>query len=288
MSKAILKYKSHPKAYVINCHGAPYRGAINELRISEDFSINEKLKYILPDLGNYQVIIETEVNDSSELQSKHFEIKKIIEELDRSWMYACGHPLNKKILSFVGPYIDFPDGNMNGWTSNYREAEKEVNIGKVHIVFNAEKVTHSSFSYWPLKNALTVRDAVISTQDNVAALIDLHYFAHKVEDSYSSLFFLAKAMELVRAMLPGKTDDKKEKQLPDEFKSRLKTSLHYIMGLANNRYEIRHIVKEKKNCTLHEKLNNDEIDDYKHDSDLFIRFVACRELAIPLIFPKRM
>lgn len=288
MSKAILRYKSHPKAYEINCEGAPYRGAINELCISEDFSINEKLKHISPALGDYQVIIETEVDDSSELQSKHFEIKTIIEELDRSWMYACGHPLNKRILSFVGPYIDFPDGNINGWTSNYREAEKEVNKGKAHIVFSSEKVTHSSFSYWPLKTALTVRDAFISTQDNVAALIDLHYFAHKVEDSYSSFFFLAKAMELVQAMLPGKTDDKKEKQLPGEFKSRLKKSLHYIMGLANTRYEIRHIVKEKNNCTLHERLNNDEIDAYRHDADLFIRFVACRELEIPLIIPKRV
>lgn len=287
MSKAILKYKSDPKVYEIHCEDAPYRGAINELSISEDFLINEKLKHISPALGDYQLIIETEVNDSSELQSKHFEIKTIIQELDRSWMYACGHPFNKKVLSFVGPYVDFPDGNINGWTSNYREAEKEVNKGKAHIVFSSEKVTHSSFSYWPLKKALTVREAYNTAQENVAALVDLHFFAHKVEDSYSSFFFLAKSMELVQAMLPGKTDAKKEKKLPDEFRSRLKTSLHHIMGLANTRYEIRHIVKEKQNCTLHERLNNSEINVYKHDADLFIRFVACRELAIPLIIPER-
>lgn len=59
------------------------------------------------------------------------------------------------------------------------------------------------------------------------------------------------------------------------------------MGLANTRYEIRHIVKEKQNCTLHESLNNNEINSYKHDADLFIRFVVCRELAIPLIIPVR-
>ena len=287
MSKSILRYKSEPKAYEIHCEDAPYRGVLNESSISEVFLINEKLNHISPALGDYQLIIETEVNDSSELQSKHFEIKILTQELDRSWMYACGHPLNKKVLSFVGPYIDFPDGNINGWTSNYREAEKEVNKGKAHILFSSEKITHSSFSYWPLKTALTVREAYNTAQENVAALVDLHFFSHKVEDSYSSFFFLAKAMELVQAMLPGKTDDKKEKKLPDEFRSRLKTSLHNIMGLANTRYEIRHIVKEKQNCKLHERLNNDEINAYKHDADLFIRFVACRELAIPLIIPGR-
>ncbi len=72
MSKAILRYKSDPKAYEIHCEDVPYRGSINELSISEDFLINEKLIHISPGLGDYQLIIETEVNDSSELQSKHF------------------------------------------------------------------------------------------------------------------------------------------------------------------------------------------------------------------------
>ncbi len=287
MNKAILKYKSDTKVYEIQSDNALYHAVINELSISEEFLINENFKHISPPLGDYRLIIETKVNDSPELQSKHFEIKKIIQEIDRSWLYACGHPFNKKILSFVGPYVDFPDGNICEWTSNYSEAEKELNKGKPHIVISSEKVTHSSLSYWPLKKALTVREAYVAAQEHVVALVDLHFFALKVEDSYSSFFFLAKAMELVQAMLPGKTDDRKEKKLPDEFKSRLKTSLHNIMELANTRYEIRHIVKKKQNCTLHKRLNNSEINVYKHDADLLIRFVVCRELAIPWLFQKR-
>ena len=287
MSKTILRYKSEPKTYEIHCEDEPYSGLIKEFVISEDFLLNEKFEHISPTLGDYQLIIETEANDSSELQSKHFEIKAMVQELDRCWMYACGHPLNKKALSFVGPYLDFPDGNIEGWTSNFREAEKEVNKGKAHIVFTSGRVSHSSFSYWPLKKALNVREAYNKAHENVAALVDLHFFSHKVEDSYSSFFFLAKAMELVQAMLPGRTDQKKERKLSGEFRSRLKTSLHHIMGLANTRYEIRHIVKEKQNCTLHERLKNSEINAYKHDADLFIRYVACKKLAIPLIIPER-
>jgi len=85
-------------------------------------------------------------------------------------------------------------------------------------------------------------------------------------------------MELVPALLPGINNQQKGNKLSDEIKSKLKTSLHHIMGLANTRYEIRHIVKDKQNCTLHERMNNSEINDYKHDADLLIRFVVCQKL----------
>jgi hypothetical protein len=287
MSKAILKYKSDPKIYDIQSDGNHYHEFINDLSISEHFLANEKYKHISPALGDYYLTIETEVDETSELQSKYFAIKEFISELDRSWMYTCGHPLVKKVLTFTGPYVDFPDGNIRGWESNFRDAERELNKGKAHVVASFVNYSHSAFSYWPLQKALSTRKSYLAASKPIAALVDLHFFAHKVEDSYSSFLFLAKAMELVQAMLPGKTDDKKEKKLPDGFRSRLKTSLHHIMGLANTRYEIRHIVKEKQNCTLHESLNNDEINAYKHDADLFIRFVVCRELAIPLIIPER-
>ena len=187
----------------------------------------------------------------------------------------------------MGPYVDFPDGNIHGWKSNYREAEKEVNKGRAHVTFSFEKISHSSFSYWPLKKALIARESYLTASEPIKALIDLHYFAHKVGDSYSSFFFLAKSLELVRALIPGKTDVQKEKTLPDDVRSRLQTSLHDIIGLANTRYEIRHIIKDKKNSSLHEKMNNSEINSFKHDADLIIRFVVCNNLHISLIIPER-
>jgi hypothetical protein len=72
---------------------------------------------------------------------------------------------------------------------------------------------------------LAARDTYVGAEEHVSALVDLHFFAHKVEDSCSSLFFLAKAMELVQAILPGNSDASKERKLPIEFTSRLKTSL---------------------------------------------------------------
>lgn len=96
MNGTILRYKSDPNIYDIQSKALPYHGVINDLSISEKFLTNDRYKQISSDLGYYQLNIETEVDDKSEIQSKHFEIKNVINELDRSWMYACGHPLNKK------------------------------------------------------------------------------------------------------------------------------------------------------------------------------------------------
>ncbi len=280
MRKAILKYKSDPKVYDIQNESIPSHEMIGDLFISEHFLQSERYKYISSSLGDYQLTIETEVDNTLGIQSKYFKIKRLINELDRSWMYACGHPLNKKVLSFTGPYIDFPDGNISGWKSNYREIEKEINKGKAHAVCHFEKVSHSSFPYWPLKKALHVRESYLAASKPIKALVDLHYFAHKIGDSYSSFFFLAKSLEIVRALLPGKTDSEKENGLPDNVRSKLKTSLHEIAGLANSRYELRHIVKDKKNISLHEKMNHSEIEAFKHDVDLIIRFVVSDNLDI--------
>lgn len=284
---SILKYKSNPKVYAIHCTGMPYQTTNGDLTFTEEFLPNDKHSNISSELGDYYIIIQSEVNDSKELQLKHFEIQKVCQELDRAWMYACGHPLSMKNLTFMGPYIDAPDGKIDGWTSNFDKVQKEINIGKPHIVFNFKQISHSTLEYWPLEKALMIREAYLRAQEPIAALVDLHFYSHKVGDSYSSFFFLAKAMELVRSLLPGKTDKQKEKNLPDQVRQKLSTSIHHIIGLANTRLEIRHIVKDPNMGTLHDKMNNSEIVAYKHDSDLIIRAVVCKELDIPLIIINR-
>lgn len=279
---SILKYKSNPKVYAIHSTGMPYQTTNGYLTFREEFLPNNEYSNISSEHGDYYVIIQSEVTDSKELQFKHFEIQDVCQELDRAWMYACGHPLSKKNLTFMGPYIDAPDGKVDGWTSNFDEAQREINTGRPHIVFDFKQIPHSTLDFWPLEKALIIREAYLESQKPIAALVDLHFYSHKVGDSYSSFFFLAKALELVRSFLPGKTDNQKEKNLPDQVRQKLITSLHNIMGLANNRLETRHIVKDPNTGTLHNRMKNPEIDAYRHDSDLIIRAVVCKELSVPL------
>ena len=284
---SILKYKSNPKVYSIQSTEKPYLTTNGDLTFREEFLSNDEYSNISSEHGDYYVIIQSEADNSKELQWKHFEIQDVCQELDRAWMYACGHPLSKRHLNFVGPYIEVPDGKIDGWTSNFDEVQKEINKGKPHIEINFKQISHSTLQYWPLEKALIIREAYLKAQKPITALVDLHFYSHKVGDSYSSFFFLAKAMELVRLLLPGKTDKQKEGNLPDQVRKKLVSSMHHIIGLANTRLEIRHIVKDPQKGTLHDRMNNPEIDAYRHDSDLIIRAVVSKELGIPLIIVNR-
>jgi hypothetical protein len=84
MNKAILRYELDPNNYEIHCEDDPHQAEIDGLTIYEKFSLNERLKFISPYLGNYQIIIQTEVNNSRELQSKYFLISKMLQPAEAS------------------------------------------------------------------------------------------------------------------------------------------------------------------------------------------------------------
>jgi hypothetical protein len=49
----------------------------------------------------------------------------------------------------------------------HREAEKEVNKGRALATFSFKKISHSAFSYWPLKSALITRESYLSASEPV-------------------------------------------------------------------------------------------------------------------------
>ena len=221
------------------------------------------------------------------MQTAHFEVLDFVDELDKAWVYACGHPLTKKHFAFMSPHITVPDGKLSGWKSNYREVEKEINKGKAHATISLIKLDHASFPYWPLEVAINVRKEYLQSTEQAQTLVDLHYYAHKVKSGYAMLFFLAKSLELIRSLLPGRNNSAKEKQLPRDVREKLHSSFNHILGLSNKRFEIRHIVKNTKDSTLHTKLTNEELKIFKEDADLIIRAVVCKELGVPLHLPVR-
>lgn len=278
-----LKFELDPKIYGINSDSKPTKIEIGDITITETFLPNSDYDNIVEGLGDYKVIIEKPIKSKKELQDSHSDISEIIGDLDRAWMYACGHPLTKKNFAFMASIISFPNGKLPGWTSNYDEVENDLNKGKAHVKFSMKNLHNSILPYWPLKSAGEIREKYLNSLDYVKALIDLHYNAHKVGNGHAMLFFLAKSLELIRSILPGKNDDSKEKELPSDVREKLHSSFHNILDLANTRYEIRHIVRNPKESSLHPKLTNEEINTFKNDSDLIIRGVVAMELDIPLL-----
>lgn len=287
MSTQILRYELDPKIYRISSNSSPHKATLDQLVIYERFKLNQNYEKLGGGFGDYQIIIESEVKSDEQLQNRHFKISSFVSELDKSWLYVCGHPITKKDFAFMTPYVHFPDGKLPGWKSNYSDVEKELHKGKAHVTFSIHSMHNASYAYWPLEKAITTRKRYLKGSEQAKALIDLHYFSHKVESGYAMLFFLAKSLELVRSLLPGKDTAAKEKKLPETVRNSLQSPFNYILGLSNTRYEIRHIVKDSKSTSLHPKMTNSEFNTFKHDADLIIRAVVCMELDIPLLILHR-
>jgi hypothetical protein len=110
--------------------------------------------------------------------------------------------------------------------------------------------------------------------------IDLHYYALKDTTAEAYLFFLAKALELGRKMLPGKRNDEKQRSLANGVGANLRRPLTWLFDMANNRKEIRHVVKKSRTIDLHPGLNAEERRDYLHDADLVLRTIVCQEIGL--------
>lgn len=287
MNLHTLKYESEFKVYGFEVEFESHRQELNGLIIYDAFKPNKDYDHIQEYLGDYQVIIEVKIADKSDLYERYQEVSALAKCLDRVWMYAGGHPLIKKDFAFLSPHIKQIDGSLPGWTSNFDSVRKGLDKGKPHIEFKFKRIDHTIFSFQPLRKALRIREAYISSTEPINTLIDFHYFSHKVEDGYSMIFFLAKGLELVRDLLPGKNDKQKEKELINEVREKLKMPFHNIFELSNKRYESRHVFNDKKNLILHPKMSNKEIRFFKHDADLIFRSIVCSNLGIDLVIPYR-
>ncbi len=110
--------------------------------------------------------------------------------------------------------------------------------------------------YLPLATAMHAREAYKRAEDMVKALVDIHYGALKLRRSEGKLFALANALELVRAVLPGRSDSAKQQSLRPEVTANLRQSLHWLFNIANNRFNVRHVLtKAAGKSALHPRLN---------------------------------
>ena len=287
MNPPTLKYKSKSQVYGFELKFESHWEEIDGLAIYDTFKPNKDYDLIQEGLGDYQVIIEVKITDKLGLYERYQEVSALAKCLDRVWMYAGGHPLTKKDFAFLSPHVKQIDGSLPGWNSNFDSVQRDLDKGKPHVEFEFKRIDHTIFLFQPLRKALCAREAYLVSSEPINTLIDLHYFSHKVEDSYSMIFFLAKGLELVRDFLPGRDDKQKEKELLLEVRENLKIPFHSIFELSNKRYESRHVYNDKKNLILHPKMSNEEIRIFKHDADLIFRSIVCSNLGIDLVIPSR-
>jgi hypothetical protein len=226
----------------------------------------------------YGLRMESEVSTKEEAKSSHSEALQLARDLNNIWTYIAVVPLFPRRLFLK--VADSPPG----WRTNFRKLESTLPSGqRLHFKI-AIGPTISRYEiglrFMPLQRALDAVRTYRAANENVRALIDLHVDAKNHLGSQSELFLLAKALELARFMLPGRTDPQHQAALPPAVRSELRQSVHWLFDIANHRLEIRHVVSRR---TLLPKLSPTERSDFVHDADLVIRGVVEKELGIEAV-----
>jgi len=275
MESQLLYFKSGIKTYAISSTEQPHTRAVNGLTVSEKYWPRTAAEpKMAPGVQNYEVVIEAEVSTRDEATQARFKAFDLTGDLDRAWTYACGEPLNPALLSLN--FLESPEG----WATNSKEVDTKLASleGQPYSVFGETVRRHwLGLPHFPLKDALDIIEGLNTASDATQALVDLHYSALKSVDHSGKLFLLAKGLELGAPFL-GSTKQARANAIPDEVKGGIKRGLDWLFNVSNNRFDIRHVVKDKDTLDLHSKLTAIERSDFVHDADLIIRSIVCQQI----------
>jgi hypothetical protein len=133
-----------------------------------------------------------------------------------------------------------------------------------------------------LARVVTALRAYPMLDDVMKELIDLHYRARHAPSGRRELL-LAKALEIVRPMLPGKTDKARERSLPPEIRASLTRPIAWLFNISNNRLETRHALRTKRPPVLQSKLSDEESTEFLRNADLLVRQVIGAALGLDAV-----
>jgi hypothetical protein len=230
-----------------------------------------------------QVIIEATVSNREEAWKAKFEVFELAEELDRAWVYVCGRPLHPVHMQLQ--FLDSP----KGWSTNAKEIDVRLAQaeGSPYATLDLVKSRHwMQMPFSPLREVLRVRETLRIASESTSALVDLHYSALRSPDSNGKLFLLAKGLELGSRLIPGKNNKLREKSLPENIRSALSHSLDWLFNISNNRFDVRHVVKDPQGPQLHQRMTPEERAAFTEDADLVIRAIVCQQIGRPAFVVK--
>lgn len=274
MPSEVLSFKSNILHYGISSTEEPYSGQVGQLAVRELYSPPTDPE-LPPGIHNYQVVIEATVATREEGWKTKFEAHKLAHDLDRAWVYVCGRPLHPIHIQL---HFDKPP---EGWSTNAKKVDVRLAraAGLPYVIMGEEKSrSWMQLPFFPLREALKVRQALNANPETILALADLHYSALKSLDGNGTLFLLAKGLELGSKLLPGEDNKVREKSLPENIRSALRHSLDWLFTMSNQRFDVRHVVKNPQGPQLHQRMTAEERITFTEDADLVIRSIVCQQI----------
>lgn len=285
MSKSLLQYRSEPILCGLT-NKESFSGSIDEWDIRDEIKETDQVEKGIP-LNKYQLIVEKEVRHmkTKEKQKEEFRFFRkdafeLIDELNLVWPLVFGSILSP--AKTVHGSRSAPDH----WSSNSKDLIKELHPSKYNIELSVDSRRWVILSYQPLCRLLKAHTAYRKASKPVRTLVKL-YFDAIDSNRHASMFIFANALELVRAILPGNNDEKRTKALPQETREAIGKDLTWLFTIANNRLDVRHVVKKDPNdLKIHPKITENEISLFRGNASLIIKSVIEEKLGLSIEIPK--
>ena len=272
----LLRYATKPRIYQIDPSSSAYSEQAGAWLVRETFEPNTE-----PSLGagHYRVVVEREFQERDHTSRHHGEVLQLAGDLDRLWAYVCGEPLFPVTMHLsLNPVPDHWETNRDEF-SHYHHSPTAWLTG--------ESKHWLCLPYFPLERVLRIRREYSKASESVRALIELHHAGLKSTGTETRFSLFAKALELARALIPGRDLKAKERSLSPDVQSAMRRPLKWLFEIGNDRFETRHVVRDPANVTLHPRLSSDEMADYRHDADLILRSRATEALGSDMIIIER-
>jgi hypothetical protein len=232
--------------------------------------------------GPYVIRFQGTAHSREEVDALRSAAFTLADEIDHVWAYVAGVPLFPTVTTLSLPKAP------TGWVTNADRAKPTLPITRAFIARVRLRQTYLvTLPYLPLNRALTAVRSLRTADEVTRLLVDLHIASLRGRTGTTSMVFLAKALELIRALLPGRSDHERQRHLLPDAQADLRRSLHWLYGIANQRVEVRHVVRDPTRLELHAKLTPEERRDYQFEGDLVARAVISERLRIPLVLRRR-
>jgi hypothetical protein len=217
-----------------------------------------------------------------ELSDVRYQGIELAETVERLWAFAAGMPLRHSGFGLHLVPVEPP----KGWLSNAEDLDELLQRERggyiVRSVGGGYKHWRSS-DHFPLRALLAALRAWPSADSMVKEIVELHYEAAMSSTRDGHHVLLSKGLEIVRALLPGRDDRRRQKHLPKEVQEHISHDLHWFFGIANNRLNTRHPVSGGTTPTLQPPMTGPETMAFLREADLILRGVACERLGLDIV-----
>jgi hypothetical protein len=280
MEPLTLTFQTKPRLYACPPEEEPHEAQVGPFRVTERFTLRPG-EQDPPGLGDYIVLAEGAVRYREDVTHLWNFIHDFAEELDRCWIYSMAQPLFPVVLRVHSLTVP------RGWESNLDEIDEDALPWKgdgawLEFLPDTRKLWTET-PVLPLRRALETRERYLKASGPLQTLIRLHHLGLTNPGSEGGLFFLAKALEIARSLIPGRQNRDKEANLFADADVGLRQSFDWLFEVANTRMDVRHAVRRDRPGELHPRLKGGERTEFCADADLLLRTLVCKRFDLPLL-----